>query len=167
MMTTKKTFEDLVRENKELREVIADGKKQKVGWLVTTPNIAYEGKTYEIDFENGHGFVIESEVYPRFANKLDERNTAAWQNDPIKHPNIEKEIAEYNTAGEKASSTLLANQLVIDCGYTSEYFGADEEDRLKARIAELDQAAAIEIANRKEAADSIGRSLYGRDNWIG
>jgi hypothetical protein len=162
-----KSMEELEKEVAELRAIVNEGKKKFIGWLITTQNVAYEGSTYDLKFKNGYAFAIESEIYPRFVNDLDTRTMKAWRADPEKHPDIEREIAEHHAMAELNSSKIMVKNLVSDFGYSSEYFGPgqSEEDRLTARLAELDQAANAEIELRKSKENPLN-SILGRDNWL-
>lgn len=132
-----------------LRKRIAELEKQvekmsvmERGWLILSPNPAYDGKTADIKFEDGMAFITEGRKYPRFVVEK------------MKATQLEKFSVEERKAikeREMISSSVRAMEAMKEFGYSVERIEDLDtlEARKRARAIQAEQMRAqMEEANK-------------------
>jgi len=148
------TKADLIKELQEAKGRLAENTEalraevaKKEGWLVTTPEVTYEGTMYGIRFFQGMAFIPMVKVIPAF-------NLA-----PLKDSEMERysaaERKEIREREKIPSSQKAAMAFKNDFGYQVRYYGIEDEAQLQADINARAQEYAIAKAKKEdELADT-------------
>ena len=127
-------------------------KEKDEGFLITTPNICYDGVTAGILFRNGCAFIRKNDVLPRF----------------VVEPPPESRLQQYSEeqqariletckmpSAERAMITLTR-----DFGYTAEYFTKDQVDELGARLeARAKERREFQATLNKQSSDMLSKLM--------
>lgn len=151
-------LEDAQRQNsekdvelQEVKQEVQQLKTEGSGWLITTPNVMYDGVTLGVQFSNGTAFVPDSRVFPSHVAK------------PLKDTEIEKMKPEQREAilerQKIPSSVLVAREMEDIFGYTVQHFDGSG-DGLQQIISER----AKERARLQAMIDQMGGA--GTDNLV-
>jgi hypothetical protein len=130
------SLEEAMAEIKQLQEANAE-KERKIlaqeaeleaftadqeGWLIRTPSPAYDGRTYEVEFKDGLGFVPRSARYERFSKVEKDTRRKLYSDE------------EWKALKEREKATpaeRMVNALVTQFGYEADFFPRDRLQELK------------------------------------
>lgn len=109
--------------------------KDQEGWLITTANPLYDGKTYGVKFNSGMAFLPGSATYPHLAGKAKNKT--------------------YTPDAKR-----LAQMLQDEFGYEIEYFSYEQMKALKGKLDERTRARqAAEETKAAEQARVLSKGM--------
>ena len=124
------TLEEYKQKVAELEKKLEKKNEEGEGWLIITPNAAYDGKTAGVLFTNGMAFLPKNMVMEQFIvplpNESQIKQMAKDREVPIEV--VKSELAESNkiTTVERAVRILTS-----DFGYKAQFYTSDDLDKLQ------------------------------------
>lgn len=154
--TSSSKGEEFVR----LKTELAQYQAEQAGWLVTTPNPLYDGKTCDVKFEHGMAFIPQTREFPRF------------RNEPLKEAYVEKHklsqeaILQLRVREARSTAQVVVERLAKDFHYTVEFFEANQIEAMRQRITarDVEFQRAYEAAKSSERAAKLLSPRYIGDN---
>ena len=148
----KQTNEALEKKEDEIYEL----KAKDEGWLITSPNVRFDGDTAGIKFKNGQAFVAKKRVYKQFAlEPYKEDLVEKMEKDKDDLTKTAAERRAYDAYVERQTtltSELAVETLVRDFGYTAEFFSVE-------RLDQLDKQVDARVHERAKAEEDLQRMI--------
>jgi len=155
----------LLAEQTEKETIKAQTRAEGAGWLITTPNVMYDGITYGVKFSNGAAWVSKRGEYP--AGKLpmtpqeekdlllylvDEgEKEGAGKLEKARGVRAEAELNSIEKREKRTSAEVIIELLTTDMGYKSTYYDGSNPE-------EINQVLDIRAQQAREAEEIMRKA---------
>lgn len=141
---------------------------EREGWLITTPNPAYDGRMHGIEFVNGQAFIAKGarveafETQPMKPDDLAKFLAAQYPAPGYTDADRAREAAAIREREKMTSAERAARTIAADFGYRVEFFGAERLAELRPLLStRQQQRMEVEAMQRAQTqADMIMRPGY-------
>lgn len=147
-------IEQLKAQLAEQAAQLQEYEKRDEGWLIWTPNPAYEGVVYGVRFHEGQAFVPLSAQFPRYSSEEMKPGTLEKLLAQVPEEKREAERAAILERHNRPTSEIVVGLIQADFGYQVRYFTIEQRSQRLQLMEQRSQEAATERARLEELGKS-------------